>query len=151
MNQQLDQNQYFTTYDLGCSAALVTEGFELVSLVRDNPKKVQFIFLRAKNIEKCVDDYFAGRLLVSARSLFDNTKMLKNRIYSSVWTWLINKLPNSRRSTKRGFTKTLTEKKPMTWESNWCGWCRSFIDQWQRQIIRNYKPEESKQQTYEPI
>jgi hypothetical protein len=83
MNQSLDQNQYFATYDLGCCAALVTEGFELVSLVRDNPKKVQFIFLRKTNIEKCVDDYFAGRLLVSARSLLDNTKMLKP-IYSSV-------------------------------------------------------------------
>ncbi len=72
------------THDLGLSAALVTEGFELVSLVRDNPKKVKFVFLRSKNLEKCVNDYFAGRLLVSARSLFDNTKMLKNRIYSSV-------------------------------------------------------------------
>jgi hypothetical protein len=84
MSNQLDQNQYFATFDLGCSAALITEGFELVSLIRDNPKKVQFIFLRTKNIEKCVDDYFACRLLVGARSLFDNTKMLKNRIYSSV-------------------------------------------------------------------
>lgn len=84
MSNLLNQNQYFATYDLGCSAALVTEGFELVSLVRDNPKKVQFIFLRTQNIDKCVDDYFAGRLLVSARSLFDNTKMLKNRIYSTV-------------------------------------------------------------------
>jgi len=84
MNQELDTQHYLATYDLGCSAALVTEGFQLASLIRDNPKKVQFIFLRTKNIEKCVDDYFAGRLLVSARSLFDNTKMLKNRIYSTV-------------------------------------------------------------------
>jgi len=83
MTNQLDQNQYWATYDLGCSAALVTEGFELVSLVRDNPKKIKFVFLQSKNLEKCVDDYFAGRLLVSARSLFDNTKMLKNRIYST--------------------------------------------------------------------
>jgi hypothetical protein len=83
MTNQLDQNQYFATYDLGLSAALVTEGFELISLVRDNPKKVKFVFPRTKELEKCVDDYFAGRLLVSARSLFDNTKMLKNRIYST--------------------------------------------------------------------
>lgn len=84
MNQKLDNHHYFATYDLGCSAALVTKGFELTSLVRDNPKRVQFIFLRSKNIEKCVNDYFSGKLLVSARSLFDNTKMLKSRIYSSV-------------------------------------------------------------------
>lgn len=44
MNQQLDQNNYFATYDLGCSAALVTEGFELVSLVRDNPQEGSVYF-----------------------------------------------------------------------------------------------------------
>jgi len=83
-NSSSFSEKHLSTYDLGLSSALVTEGFQLASLVRDNPKKVQFIFLRTKNIEKCVDDYFAGRLLVSARSLFDNTKMLKNRIYSTV-------------------------------------------------------------------
>ncbi|PIS14559.1 hypothetical protein COT64_02010 [Candidatus Shapirobacteria bacterium CG09_land_8_20_14_0_10_39_12] len=83
MTNLLNKDQHWATYDLGCSAALVTEGFELVSLERDNPKKVKFIFLQSKNLEKCVNDYFAGRLLVSARSLFDNTKMLKNRIYST--------------------------------------------------------------------
>ncbi len=73
---------FLTTYDLGCSSALVSSGFELVSLDKTNPKKVQFIFRREIGIEKVVDDYFADRLEVKARTFFDNVKMLKNRIYS---------------------------------------------------------------------
>lgn len=73
---------FMTTYDLGCSSALVSSGFELVSLDKANPKKVQFIFRRELGIENVADDYFADRLEVKARTFFDNVKMLKNRIYS---------------------------------------------------------------------
>ena len=74
--------EFYLTYDLGCSSALVSSGFELFSLDKSNPKKVQFIFRREEGIENVTDDYFADRLEVKARSFFDNTKMLKNRIYS---------------------------------------------------------------------
>ena len=77
-----DQTNYFYTFDLGCSAALISAGFELVSLDKANPGKVQFIFRREVGIEKVVDDYWADRLEVKARAFFDNVKMLKNRIYS---------------------------------------------------------------------
>jgi len=73
---------FYLTYDLGCSSALVSSGFELVSLEKSNPKKVQFMFRRKTGIEKIVDEYWADRLEVKARSFFDNTKMIKNRIYS---------------------------------------------------------------------
>ncbi|HOX10366.1 MAG TPA: DUF5659 domain-containing protein [Candidatus Moranbacteria bacterium] len=73
---------FMTTYDLGCSSAIISAGFELVSLDKSNPKKVQFIFHRELGIEKVVDDYFADKLEVKARTFFDNVKMLKNRIYS---------------------------------------------------------------------
>jgi hypothetical protein len=77
-----DQTNYFYTFDLGCSAALISASFELVSLDKANPRKVQFIFRREIGIEKVVDDYWADRLEVKARAFFDNVKMLKNRIYS---------------------------------------------------------------------
>ena len=77
-----DQTNYFYTFDLGCSAALISAGFELVSLDKANPRKVQFIFRREIGIKKVVDDYWADRLEVKARAFFDNVKMLKNRIYS---------------------------------------------------------------------
>lgn len=70
------------TYDLGCSAALVSIGFELVSLAKDNPRKAQFIFRRRDDIQRAADNYWADRFDVNARTLFDNIKMLKNRLYS---------------------------------------------------------------------
>lgn len=79
---QIDSDKVFATYDLGCSSALISAGFELVSLEKSNPRKVQFIFRREVGIEKVVDEYWADRLEVKARAFFDNIKMLKNRIYS---------------------------------------------------------------------
>lgn len=78
-----DNNEKFSTFDLGCSSALVSSGFELIALDKSNPKKVQFIFRRDAGIEKTADDYFADRLEVKARKFFDDIKSLKNRIYSS--------------------------------------------------------------------
>ncbi len=77
-----DSAQHLYTFDLGAAASLVTADFELVSLDKANPRKVQFIFRREIGIEKIVDDYWADRLEVRARAFFDNVKMLKNRIYS---------------------------------------------------------------------
>lgn len=78
----LENDEVFATYDLGCAAALITAGFAVVSLDKANPRKAQFFFRREIGIEDVVDDYWADRLEVKARAFFDNTKMLKNRIYS---------------------------------------------------------------------
>lgn len=74
----------FSTFDLGCSATLISVGFELMSLDKSNPRKVLFVFKNQVGIDEIVNDYFSGKLQVSARALFDNIKMLKNRIYSSL-------------------------------------------------------------------
>ncbi|MFA4880446.1 MAG: DUF5659 domain-containing protein [Candidatus Doudnabacteria bacterium] len=81
-SQKSQSDEMFATYDLGCAAALITADFELLTLDKANPRKVQFIFRREVGIEKVVDDYWADRLEVKARAFFDNIKMLKNRIYS---------------------------------------------------------------------
>ena len=45
-NTPEDHADCFCTYDLGCSAALISAGFELISLDKENRRKVQFIFHR---------------------------------------------------------------------------------------------------------
>jgi len=84
INQITSENYaiFFYTFDLGCASALVSADFELVSLDKSSPKKVRFIFRRETGIEKVVDEYWADRLEVKARTFFDNVKMLKNRIYN---------------------------------------------------------------------
>ena len=81
-SRRKDNNELFATYDLGCSAALLTAGFELITLDRANQRKTRFVFYRTKNIEKVADDFWTSKLEVKARTFFDNIKMLKNRIYS---------------------------------------------------------------------
>lgn len=82
-NAPLDDHQnFFYTFDLGLSAALVSVGFSLVSLDRGNLRKVQFIFRRGDGMDAVVDAYWENRLEVKARTYFDTLKMLKNRLYS---------------------------------------------------------------------
>lgn len=78
------QIEYFSTFDLGCSAALINVGFELVSLDKQNPRKVLFVFIGEAGMDEAINDYFSGKLMVDARTFFDTVKMLKNRIYSSL-------------------------------------------------------------------
>lgn len=76
------QDELWATFDLGCVAAIIGAGYKLVSLDKENPRKVQFIFRRSDGLIKVVDNYWADRLIVKARTFFDTIKMLKNRIYS---------------------------------------------------------------------
>jgi hypothetical protein len=75
-------SNYFQTSDLGCSAALVTKRFTLISINKENPKRIVFIFDKERNIEKVVNEYCMDKLSVSARTFFNNLKMLKSRIYN---------------------------------------------------------------------
>lgn len=77
-----DHANFFYTFDLGLSAALISVGFSLVSLDRENLRKVQFTFRRADGMDETIDAYWDNRLEVKARTYFDSLKMLKNRLYS---------------------------------------------------------------------
>jgi len=77
-----DPAYVWTTYDLGVSTALLCAGFELLSLNRNNSRKVLFIFRREENIDKTANAYFADQLKLNARSYFDQLRALKNRLYS---------------------------------------------------------------------
>lgn len=72
----------FSTFDLGLATALVTLGYKLLRLDKTNPKKVRFVFQEEGEIEKDMLCYWNGDLKLPAQTLFDNQKMLKNRIYS---------------------------------------------------------------------
>ena len=74
---------FFTTYDLGATAALISSGYELMAVDKTNPSKALFVFQREDGIEETVDDYWADRLKVKARRYFDSLKAVKNKLYSS--------------------------------------------------------------------
>jgi hypothetical protein len=81
-NEELKDNEKFITFDIGLAAAVVTLGYDLWDVDNTNQKKSKFIFRRDEHIDKMVQEYWDNKLLLPARSLLDNQKMLKNRLYS---------------------------------------------------------------------
>lgn len=82
MNNKITQNKNFETFDLGCAAALVADKFKLVSLNKENPKKVLFCFQHEPDIYDAVEDYFSSNFKIDAQAYFNCIKSLKNRLYS---------------------------------------------------------------------
>ncbi len=68
--------------DLGVAATLVTRGFEVRDTNRDTNGRTYFIFQETPELYEAVNGYYADTLQVNARKFFDNTKMLKGRIYA---------------------------------------------------------------------
>ena len=78
----MTMNQNFSTYDLGLATVLITLGYKLLKLDKTNPKKVRFVFKEEKGINQAMLDYWNDEIKLPAQTLFNNQKMLKNRIYS---------------------------------------------------------------------
>jgi hypothetical protein len=72
----------FLTYDLGLAACLVTLGYTLWKIDKTDEKRCQFIFNRDEHIDIKVNEFWEDKLNLPARSLLENQKMLKNRLYS---------------------------------------------------------------------
>jgi hypothetical protein len=68
--------------DLGLAAALVTCGFKVLATVWDETGRAHFIFESSIKLAKAVEYYWSDTLELKARKYFDNTKMLKARIYA---------------------------------------------------------------------
>lgn len=77
-----NSKEYFQTSDLGLATALCCRSYELLSLDKQDPRKVSFIFKRELGIEDDADAYWSNELETKARTYFDNLRTLKNRIYS---------------------------------------------------------------------
>ena len=72
----------FATHDLACAASLIVCGFELISLNRNDPRKIKFIFRSEEKIHETVKKFWDGNLKVDAQSYFNAVKRIKNQIYS---------------------------------------------------------------------
>lgn len=77
-----NEKHLFETTDLGLATTLVTLGFELESLDRDNPTRVRFLFKRAATLDSTVKSYWRNELNVVPLAFFTNVKLIKNQIYS---------------------------------------------------------------------
>jgi len=78
----LKADEQFSTFDLGLASALLSLGYELETMDKTNPRKIKFIFKYRTGLGKTISNYWNDCLKVNARTLFNDQKMLKNRIYS---------------------------------------------------------------------
>lgn len=79
-----DTENYFYSTDLGLVASLISIDLQLVSIDKEQPSKAVFIVKKELDIENRISEYFSGQLMVSARVLFENIKLLKSMIYNSL-------------------------------------------------------------------
>lgn len=76
-------NIYVTT-DIGHASALLCVGYELKGLDKEDPQKIKFILLRKEGLDESINSYWNDALIVSARTFFENLRMLKTRIFQGV-------------------------------------------------------------------
>lgn len=75
--------KYFTTYCIFLSSTLVTLGFRIDSLNKQNKQKVEFCFQREQGLDEAVQGYWARELRVEPQAFAANLKSIKNRLYST--------------------------------------------------------------------
>lgn len=74
----------YSTFDLNLASVLITSGCKIVELDRSNIKKVKFIFKHQKSIEQIAADFWDDKVILPAKTLLNNQKTLKNRIFSDI-------------------------------------------------------------------
>jgi len=73
----------FTTSDLSLATTLMTDGFNLAELNRDDPRRVGFVFEDSNDLKEAIKQYWNNELLVEPQAYFNNMKQLKNRMYNN--------------------------------------------------------------------
>lgn len=76
-------NTYFSTFDIGLSAVLLSVGFILDSYDEKDPQRVKFNFNRNEDLDKIIQGYWTKELRIEPQTLLSNLKLLKNRIHSN--------------------------------------------------------------------
>jgi len=75
-------NKYFESSDISLAAALITAGYPVSHLDKQEPSKVKFVFSRDDGMDDIIQLYWNNQLKLPLLTFFNNLKMLKNRIYS---------------------------------------------------------------------
>ena len=69
--------------DISCASLVLTLGGELLGLERSNEKRVDFVFVSTKEVEQVIECFWQDKNVdVPIQTLFNNFRLLKNRLYS---------------------------------------------------------------------
>lgn len=80
---EIKDENVFTTRDFYISAFLLTKGYRLESVNRENPRQIFFIFNDFEARESLVRDFVFGKASVEPQAFIEKIKALKQLIYSN--------------------------------------------------------------------
>lgn len=72
----------YKTSDLALAAAIISNGISLLRTESIDVQKVAFVFYDHGQLTELVDAFWSDQLKINARTMFENIKMLKSRIYA---------------------------------------------------------------------
>ncbi len=82
MTKILNERDFFKTADLSLASSLRYYGYIVEAIDRQNPKKVEFLFIRDNDLDKIIHQFWSRLLTVEPVAYFGFIKELKNRLYS---------------------------------------------------------------------
>lgn len=77
------KRNYLRITDLGVAAALKVAGMDLIQIDPAQNQRAVFLFPESREIESLVNDYWSGKLLVSALRFQQEMRLLKSRAISA--------------------------------------------------------------------
>lgn len=76
----LHDNDFYKTSDLALTTA-ISLYYPLEAIDRQNPTKAEFIFKRDESLDKLIEGYWRGELMVNPQTYFNQLKIIKARLY----------------------------------------------------------------------
>ena len=76
----IQENQFFQTSEYPLAASLICYGYAIECLDRSNKDRVEFCFMRSKEVEKIIEEFWKGTLMVNAIAFHNALKLLKARL-----------------------------------------------------------------------
>lgn len=74
-------NQTFNTSDFTLATALLSLGFSLEAINKEDPCRAVFLFSQTKQLDQAVKKYWSRELITEPQRFTFNQKLLKARIY----------------------------------------------------------------------
>jgi len=79
----MNNEQSYSTYDLALATTLAVLGFQIKKYQKSpQTRRVSFVFVQTKELEKTIESFWEGQLLVEPSRIFEVMKRIKTRLYS---------------------------------------------------------------------
>jgi hypothetical protein len=73
----------FQTTEYYLAVTLLTLGEELVNIEKNTSPRAIFVFKQSPTLNKNIEEYRKGKILVEPQKLFMNHKLVKSRLYNN--------------------------------------------------------------------